>query len=172
MEHIMKKLLTGVAFAISLIGASAQAAGLDLTTFTVSGSGSTSPTFASISGTSTLSGTVSGVSSFDWFFQAGDYMPYDDYSYFISTATGTVNLSSVGVVGDYGNSGWQTYNFASAYTGALIFGVSNALDDVGQSTLSIQNVSAVPEPETFALMLAGFGLVGTIVRRRKQALAV
>lgn len=29
-------------------------------------------------------------------------------------------------------------------------------------------VSAVPEPETYAMMLAGFGLIGTIVRRRKK----
>lgn len=28
-------------------------------------------------------------------------------------------------------------------------------------------VSAVPEPETYAMMLAGLGLIGTIVRRRK-----
>jgi hypothetical protein len=28
-------------------------------------------------------------------------------------------------------------------------------------------VTAVPEPETLAMMLAGLGLVGTIARRRK-----
>lgn len=32
------------------------------------------------------------------------------------------------------------------------------------------SVMAVPEPETYALMLAGLGLVGTIARRRKQPL--
>jgi hypothetical protein len=35
-----------------------------------------------------------------------------------------------------------------------------------------RSVSAVPEPETYALMLAGLGLMGTIVRRRKVANAV
>jgi hypothetical protein len=35
--------------------------------------------------------------------------------------------------------------------------------------MSIQGVSPVPEPETYALMLAGLGLLGLGARRRKQA---
>jgi hypothetical protein len=31
----------------------------------------------------------------------------------------------------------------------------------------IYMVSSVPEPETYAMMLAGLGLMGTIARRRK-----
>jgi len=30
------------------------------------------------------------------------------------------------------------------------------------------NVSAVPEPETYAMMLAGLGMMGFMVRRRRQ----
>jgi len=38
-------------------------------------------------------------------------------------------------------------------------------------TLTYQAVtSPVPEPESFALLLAGLGLVGAVVRRRKKAL--
>jgi len=37
-------------------------------------------------------------------------------------------------------------------------------------TYSIEMVTApIPEPETYALMLAGLGLVGFMARRRKQA---
>jgi hypothetical protein len=32
-------------------------------------------------------------------------------------------------------------------------------------------VSAVPEPETYAMLLAGLGLVGAIARRRKAKAA-
>jgi PEP-CTERM motif len=40
--------------------------------------------------------------------------------------------------------------------------------NIGSATVS--SVSAVPEPETYAMMLAGLGLMGTIARRRKQKL--
>ena len=41
------------------------------------------------------------------------------------------------------------------------------IDDV---SLTLANpVAAIPEPETYALMLAGLGIVGSIVRRRRRA---
>jgi len=36
------------------------------------------------------------------------------------------------------------------------------------SKVGITSVSPVPEPETYAMMLAGLGLIGAIARRRKQ----
>lgn len=38
-------------------------------------------------------------------------------------------------------------------------------------TITFTNPAAVPEPETYAMLLAGLGLVGSIVRRRMQASA-
>ena len=40
--------------------------------------------------------------------------------------------------------------------------------DSDLANLSLQQVSAVPEPDTYALLLAGLGLMGAIVRRRSQ----
>lgn len=46
---------------------------------------------------------------------------------------------------------------------------SNPLDTVSGSVNF--TVAAIPEPETYAMMLAGLGLMGFMARRRKQKLA-
>jgi hypothetical protein len=35
-------------------------------------------------------------------------------------------------------------------------------------TLTVGSITAVPEPETYAMLLAGLGLLGFAARRRKQ----
>lgn len=62
---------------------------------------------------------------------------------------------------------WKQYSFtfsATGYDQHLWFG------STGSSALSLDNitVSAVPEPETYALMLLGLGAVGFAGRRRKS----
>lgn len=147
----------------------AKAENVDLTSFSLAGTGSQAPNFASVSGTSSLTATVSNVVSFDWQFAAGDYLPYNDYSYFIKASEGMTVLSDIAAVGDFGNSGWMTYTFASTYSGELTFGVANALDNSQDSQLNISNVVAVPEPETYALLMGGLGLVGFMARRKGMA---
>ncbi len=64
--------------------------------------------------------------------------------------------------------GHNTFKFAYSAPG-LSNGRGQSLQDEAWGVASA-SVSAVPEPETYAMMLAGLGLMGTIARRRKQKL--
>lgn len=64
--------------------------------------------------------------------------------------------------------GEYTYQFLSSGEHTVVFGVVDVEDYGVSSALSIDNVqiAAVPEPEQYALFLAGLGLLGAAVRRR------
>jgi hypothetical protein len=34
--------------------------------------------------------------------------------------------------------------------------------------MNVQHIGAVPEPETYAMLLAGLGIVGMVTRRRRK----
>ena len=65
---------------------------------------------------------------------------------------------------------WQVFNFdviGAAGSSQLKFAAAGASDALGGSLDAVSVVRAVPEPETYAMMLAGLGLVGFLARRRK-----
>ena len=66
---------------------------------------------------------------------------------------------------------WKTHTEAFTTLGGAVtfsFVTGHLAPNVGAL---IDNVTVVPEPETYALMLAGLGLVGFMARRRKLAAA-
>ncbi|HEX2541611.1 MAG TPA: choice-of-anchor L domain-containing protein [Caldimonas sp.] len=51
------------------------------------------------------------------------------------------------------------------------FGIADSLDDSGDSALLVRanSIAPIPEPSTYALMVAGFLAIGHVARRRRQA---
>lgn len=74
-----------------------------------------------------------------------------------------------------GHTKFQSFSASSGFiagTNKLTFFVTNLHQNGGNPTgLQVNilgsSVTAVPEPETYAMLLAGLGLMGTIARRRK-----
>ena len=175
----LNKLLAGLAVAASLVSGAASASIQDLTTWNtftgINGSVSASPSSASMSGTAGIYKNFSLAAgtpfSFDWLFQAGDYLPFNDFASVFVDGNLNFVLSNVAAVGNFGSSGPQFYStlLTNPVNGNITFSVSNALDNNLNSTLTVANVN-IPEPDMLLLMATALGLIGVASRRKsKQA---
>lgn len=80
--------------------------------------------------------------------------------------TSTNQSISDSLVFDLSTLGPQVY---FGFTGAT--GLSYSVQDVYDWDLDVQSVTPVPEPTTWALMILGFGGIGSVLRRRRTRLA-
>jgi PEP-CTERM motif len=124
--------------------------------------------------------------NFDWAFLSADTTNADfGFVAINDRVVSFVNINSnplasrfTGSFGDFNNVTWSftnnSYTYIPTSSGAvsLVIGVVDILDSSGTSELRIDNVSvsAVPEPEAFAMLLAGLGLVGGVAARRRRTL--
>ncbi len=79
-----------------------------------------------------------------------------------------------GTVGQNTSTSWATYTTSFIGTGSpmtLSFAAIGRSDSYGTSldNVSISLLSTVPEPQGYALMLAGLGTVGLLARRRRRS---
>jgi hypothetical protein len=122
----------------------------------------------------TIAAKAGDVLTFDWKFKAGDYLPYNDFSFF-SIGSALSELADVKFVGDYGSTGPKTFSYTFQNAGSYIlgFGVANVKDGGLSSQLSVDNVTvtsatSVPEPAS-VLGLVAVGAMGAgSALKRKQ----
>ena len=81
---------------------------------------------------------------------------------------GTTLLPTLSGTNNTGSHIWQQYTYAVTGTGTdiLRFGAFGTQDTYGGSLDNV-SVTAVPEPGSLAMLLAGLGLMGGIARRRR-----
>lgn len=98
-------------------------------------------------------------------FLTQDYAPFNDDAYLSVNGT-PIFTASVASVGNFGSTPWQTYRFVAPSAGqyTVEVGVANRVDGAVSSFALVDAV--VPEPATWALLIAGFGMVGFASRRR------
>lgn len=102
------------------------------------------------------------------FLSANIAQQYDGISLFATEFVGyktdgttlSMNVTSQGTAGVLIDFGWNSlYKVTMAAAGGASL-TATAIDDV--------SVSPVPEPETYAMLIAGLGLAGAMARRRKK----
>lgn len=133
--------------------------------------------FTTISQSFVLSGR--GVFSGFAAFFGGDYKPYSDEGYvkIIREDDGSeISLFApgIGALGDHGYTPWTQMSL-NLGPGAYRFqaGVVNRGDGDNSSWLILDglSVASVPEPAAWTLMIAGFGGLGLVLRRRRAQAA-
>ncbi len=83
---------------------------------------------------------------------------------------GNLLKNNTGSVSGSNSTAWQQFEFDVTGTGGwdtLKFAAGGTADTYGGSLDNVSLVAAVPEPETYALMLAGLFAVGFVARRRQ-----
>jgi choice-of-anchor C domain-containing protein len=91
----------------------------------------------------------------------------------ISANVTAPNVFSFDIAGkSSANMGWVTQTFSFVATGTsstLTFVGDPANTAYGAALDQVSVMQAVPEPETYAMLLAGLGMMGYLARRRKDA---
>jgi hypothetical protein len=85
------------------------------------------------------------------------------------TSTGTAPTTVNNVITGAGGVGYEAdFHFSTAYK-YYAFGASTVAIAQGNADQELSAVAAVPEPETYAMALAGLGVIGWVARRARAS---
>lgn len=124
--------------------------------------------------------------SFDWRFVTNELQPLStDFSFVVLNGKATVLMDrtsslpiGAGVLDFESSTDWRRMTLVADHDGinTVSFGVMQTLDTSFSSAMVVDKfevnpgaTAPVPEPETYAMMLAGLGLLAAVARRRKAA---
>ncbi|HSH72747.1 MAG TPA: PEP-CTERM sorting domain-containing protein [Methylophilaceae bacterium] len=128
--------------------------------------------------TATLAGSTSGL--FDVYLRIGTLGTAPVPTALLNGVSATKTSVVVATLGGFGGSEIETFWKWSNVTGSSLYTFrfgslesSMSLDQLALATVAIPTiptgpVAAVPEPETYAMMLSGLGLMGFVARRRSK----
>jgi len=167
----------GVPSALTFLFGSLYATGAGTVTYTYLGSeAGDSNRFNGVSSFFTKSSTV-GVSSFSDSVSAAGYLNFSFQTtdprkdrVTVSNTVGNVKDASFGITSGYSQGG-KSYDYALLFNDCGGNGCKNGGDtDFDDFVVGVQftAVSPVPEPETYAMLLAGLALIGSVAKRRKS----
>ena len=167
----LRKIVLGAVMAVSASIAAAQESPPIPLTLTTTGAGMLGTTFErSVSGlfvdvfTFTPASVAGGVSVV--------LTPLDSSVHFFSALLGNEGFSFLP------ESGATNFSFSSVVDAKTplsltVFGFAGNVDTLAEATgrysgkINVQTVAAVPEPETYALLVCGLAVLGAAVRRRR-----
>ena len=112
---------------------------------------------------------VGGVYDLSFYYsnRAGTDAATNGLTFSAGSLSGTAPLLAANNTGDNVWSLYSTTFTATSTTTTLAFAAAGTSDSYGSSLDNISVTAAVPEPETYALMLAGLAAMGYFVRRRR-----
>ena len=178
----LKSIAVAAALALASLGASAAAVVCSNSTATTGNSGYIScqgPTAGNIAPGQTSTATFSGYGMFNLVGKSDD-ASYGPFSANPGTGTsGTLSFDTPQtgffVLGIKGGPDYSLYLFNGGTAGisSLSFDTLGIVDGNGYPGPGLSHLALfaqpVPEPQTYALMLAGLGVIGSIVRRRRRS---